>query len=540
LAVAVSFAANGFAALAYEVVWTRMLISFVGTSIYAFSIVLAEVLLGMMLGSYFIGKYVDRWRDPLAQFARLQLAAGLVIALVLHAFSYLGTNPLGNAVVLLSPILLGVLWGCTFSAAARCYVRDHSTVGRGVGQLYAWNTVGCIAGAAASGFILIPLLGAGRSAIVLAAINLVTCVALLAVHARGRLNRRWVVELSLVATGVALLATAGDPYYELLRRRMEAFSGGPVVVYRHVEEAAGTTTAFSSPDNDRLHKHLWVNGQGMTALVTVTKLMAHLPIWLSDDPHDALVICFGMGTTVRSASRYEGLDVSAVELAPGVLASRSLYHEDMRDNLWQPNVHAHVDDGRNYLLMHRRQYDVITIDPAPPLYSAGIVNLYTREFFQLCKERTRAGGVVCLWIPPDSRSEVEMIARTFLDVFEHVSAWSGPSSEDPVNDGLILIGSRQRIEHVSEKIDRGFRAAHIAADLAEWGTGCDQPRKIQDLFVADEVGLRGLFADTKVISDDRPYTEFYLWRSILDRSKYDELLTGSDVRQRAATKEQSP
>src|SRR5207245_2572514 len=104
-----------------------------------------------------------------------------------------------------------------------------------------------------------------------------------------------------------------------------------------------------------------------------------------------------------------GLRVDAVELVPGVLECFGIFHPDGPAILQQPNVHGVADDGRNYLLMHRRQYDVITIDPPPPLASAGAVNLYSREFVQLCHDRLRPDGVVCLWIPPERASEVKMI-----------------------------------------------------------------------------------------------------------------------------------
>ena len=100
--------------------------------------------------------------------------------------------------------------------------------------------------------------------------------------------------------------------------------------------------------------------------MSVTKLMAHLPLWLADDPKDILVICFGMGTTVRSASRHRGLEVYAVDRIPAVFESFAFFHPDDASLLRRPNIHAIVDDGRNVLLINPRKYDVITVDPAPP------------------------------------------------------------------------------------------------------------------------------------------------------------------------------
>jgi spermidine synthase len=247
----------------------------------------------------------------------------------------------------------------------------------------------------------------------------------------------------------------------------------------------------------------------MTILLPVTKLMAHLPLALVNDPHDILVICFGMGTTARSASRHEGIQVHVVELVGAVLRCFDCFHADAHEVLAQSNVHTAVDDGRNYLLMHPQEYDVITIDPPPPLHSAGAVNLYTREFFQLCRDRLRPGGVLAMWIPPDSLSEVKMITRSFLDVFEHVNGWAGP----PPLSGILLLGSGRPLQHVREKVRQMYELPAVAADLREWGPELDHPEKVLQLYLADKRELSRFVAGVPLITDDSPYTEFPLWRA---------------------------
>src|SRR5450432_1044324 len=118
----------------------------------------------------------------------------------------------------------------------------------------------------------------------------------------------------------------------------------------------------------------------------------------------------------------------------------------------QPNAHVVVDDGRNYLLRHERKFDTITIDPAPPIYSAGTVNLYSREFVDLCKSRINPGGAVCLWIPTGARSEVKMIMRTFAMEFPYLTGWSGPNYP-----GFYLIGTLRPVNDIEARIRRGFK-----------------------------------------------------------------------------------
>jgi spermidine synthase len=504
----VCFAVSGLVALSNEVLWSRMLVFHQGPAIYAFSAMLAVVLAGMGLGSFVGAKLVPRLTDPLRQLARVQLAVGLFQAIALHLFDRAATGWFMAPLVLLGP--LGLLWGLAFPVGAACYSRSRTTAGRSIAELYAWNTLGCIAGALSAGFLLIPLLGVSRSIAGLAAASTFMGLALLWKHPQGfRRHTRW-LEWGLAGVCGILLATAGDPYYRYIERQMRDVYPGGVVVYRHIEEAAATTTAFGSAGGAPREKDLMVNGIGMSNLAEVTTMMAHLPIALAENPHDVLVICFGMGTTARSASCHTGLQLYLVELVPGVLQCFGFFHPDGPRILEQPNVHTVVDDGRNYLLMHQRQYDVITIDPPPPLYSAGAVNLYSREFFQLCRDRLHPGGVLCLWIPPNERaSEVKMIMRTYLDVFEHVRVWAGPRAQP----GFLLIGSHQPVRDIAERIRRLYANPAVVADLRTWGSALDRPEKMLDLYMGEGAQLHSALADALIITDDCPYTEFPFWRS---------------------------
>jgi spermidine synthase len=535
--VLVTATASGFIALASQVIWGRMLLLYLGTSIYAFSAMLAVILAGMGVGGLIGGRVVGGRTDPLRLLANLQVYVGLFTLISLHLYSRGSTvkpdlsSGADLPVMAVAPVILlgplGILWGLIFPVAVQCYTRNATARGRGVAVLYAGNTLGCIAGAAAGGFILIPWLGVSGGATTLAVASLLLALMIFLAQPGGRRPGSWAAKWVLITVFIVLLVAARDPYRLLLMRHMErAFPGG-VTVYRYEESPGGTTTAFRAA-NDPGQRQLWIDGVGMTVLVSPTKLMAHLPLWLADDPREILVICFGMGTTVRSASRHQGLDIWAVELVPAVFQSVGLFHADGPDLLRQPNIHPVVDDGRNFLLLHPKQFDVITVDPAPPLYSAGAVNLYSREFFRLCRDRLRPGGVMCLWVPEANAPEVRAILRTFIEVFDEATIWNSPLRE--VLGGCYLIGARRPIREIAERVRRGFRDPAVAADLAEWDHSCDQPEKILDLFLGEGRDLAPLLADAPVITDDRPYTEFPLWRALLGRGDYYSPLNGERLR----------
>jgi spermidine synthase len=239
-----------------------------------------------------------------------------------------------------------------------------------------------------------------------------------------------------------------------------------------------------------------------------------------------------MGTSLKSATVHEGVEAWVVELLPDVFDTVQFFHPDVPDLLTRPNVHPVADDGRNYLQMNDRRYDVITVDPAPPFYSAGTVNLYTREFFELAQGRLTDGGVFCLWIPPWEEREIRYVMRTYLDVFEHVSVWSGPGSEG-FPKGFYLLGRRGRpFDHVTERVRALYRDPAIVQDLREWDRIVDEPAELLSLHLTDGRELLTALESSPVMTDDRPYTEFPLFRSLTKREP--QIFTGDILRNQLA------
>ena len=153
------------------------------------------------------------------------------------------------------------------------------------------------------------------------------------------------------------------------------------------------------------------------------------------------------------------------------------------------------------------------------------MNLYTRDFFQLGRERLRPGGVMCLWVPPDTKSEIKMILRTYLDVFPHVLCWQGLPDL-----GFCLLGSERPIRDVEEKFVVVSATPPSSRDLVEWSDDFETPEKVLKLFIGDERRLAPVLADERVITDDRPYTEFPLGRSLFDARGYREPMDALTLR----------
>lgn len=509
---------NGFTALAYEVIWTRHLILFLRTSIYAFSGMLAVFLGGIAFGGYVIRNYADEKASSL--FWPCEILISVVSVANVFLFYFLGLpqnmtvlgsyTPVAWTFVILFP--LATLFGMVLPLAARWYSSKRS-LGRDVGSLYACNTMGNIFGAAVAGFLLIPCFGSANSIVILAALN----AAVAGVAAWRVVNkRRWVVVMAVVMAmtfcAAFFLVSRHNPFLKLIEAKIAHMTRGDYSIYANKEGVEGTVTAFMLGDEERSPpiKGLWLNGVGMTFLGDETKLMAHLPLMFVPDANKMLVVCFGMGTTVKSASLYPELNVDSIELVKEVVDCFPFYHKEAGDIAKNPRVNMMVGDGRNYLLLNDTKYDVITIDPPPPIHSAGTVNLYSREFLEMCRGSLTDQGVMCMWIPKCAAEELLSLVATFVSVFPNTHAWSGPSFW-----GFYLIGLPEGKRLDPTYAETAFqRHPFIQRDMGEYTRRWTNPVAIENLHMWSPEELKDLARNGVVVTDDFPYTEFPMFRDM--------------------------
>jgi len=263
----------------------------------------------------------------------------------------------------------------------------------------------------------------------------------------------------------------------------------------------------SNPRNDML----LVNGMGMTVKVTDTKMMAHFPMLLHPDPENTLVICLGMGTTFRSAISYKK-KVTVVELVKEVVEALDYFYEDAPACKAYAGGKIVVNDGRNFLKLTRDKFDVITIDPPPPIDAAGVNNLYSREFIELARDRLNKGGIMAHWMPfpgtgsgVDDTETLEILVRTFSRVFPYVYLHRSFNGI-----GIHVLGSMDPIVILPEAIRTRLSLKTIADDINEW----DQP-SLTWLSTEWMVSTPEFTAKSGITTDDEPYLEFYLLRTLL-------------------------
>jgi len=254
-----------------------------------------------------------------------------------------------------------------------------------------------------------------------------------------------------------------------------------------------------------------VNGVTMTSLTPLTKAMAHMPLaFLNHAPHNALVICFGMGTTHRSMLSW-GIDSTAVDLVPSVPALFSYYHIDAPQLLRSPKSHIVIDDGRRFLERTQEQYDVIAIDPPPPIGAAGSSLLYSREFYASAKKRLRDGGILAQWYPGGDRTTTAAIARSLKESFPYVRCFGSF-----IGYGVHFFASMQPIADLSAAQLAQRIPPRAAADFVEWGPYPTPEQQYADLLKREAPidWLISLDNKAPALTDDRPINEYDLLRAI--------------------------
>jgi spermidine synthase len=472
---------SGLASLAMEVVWTRQFVPFLGPVVYSFATMLAVYLAATAAGSRIYRFWVRR--APVSR-ANLAVLAGCCALLPLAI-----ADPRIHAGGLLRAVLriaLGVGGFCGVLGFLTPMLVDRWSAGDPgrAGRAYAVNAVGCIIGPLLSGFVLLPWVGE-RWTLVLLAIPFFLF---------GIRSDRRMMAAALLAS-VALVAFTQD---------FESRYPGGIVRRDH------TATVIAAGEGMR--KELLVNGIGMTNLTPITKMMAHLPLaWLDRPPRKVLVVCFGMGTSYRSALSW-GADVTAVDLIPSVPGLFGFFHADGARLLHSPRGTIVIDDGRRFLERTQELFDAIIIDPPPPVEAAGSSLLYSAEFYQVAARRLRPGGMLQQWIPGAECRVISAVAqalgRTFAEVrvFPSVEGWG---------EHLLTSNGPMNWYTAAELAARVPPAA--ARDMLEWGPAATVESQFQRMLGGEMPPSKLIDADPSApaLTDDRPVNEYYFLRRLM-------------------------
>jgi spermidine synthase len=513
LALAVAFV-SGLTSLGYQTLWTRLSSSGSDNSTYVFTMILACFLIGIALGAALYSVYLSRSPRPVLLLGVAQL---LLAALVMFGLS-VETRFLFNAgtvrTLLMAVLPATLVLGVTFPMSSALVAENDSRVGTSAGLLLGVNTAGAIVGSFVVPFVLIPWLTSPRAVVLLAVVNAALGVCLL-MAARETMPR---VRLSGTFVGglitIAAVALFAFPNRVILDPAVNSLDRQHATIARTAEDEIASIqvgkTSLGVPQ-------LWVGGVSMTAITVDARIMPALPLMLRPGAKSICQIAFGMGSSYRSGL-IAGLDVEGVELVPSVPGMFSYYYPDASQVLADPSGHLLVADGRNHIELTSHKYDLAMADPPPPIRSSGAGVLYSQEFYRAVKAHLNPGGVMMEWMPYDqSVDEFRAHAQTFHSVFANDIFVFGPAGF-----GVYMLGSEAPLEFTVENVRSILSRPGVTADLAsapDAPIASLDPQAWTDLIMA-QIWIKGgqvqkFAGDAPLITDDRPYTEYYLVRETL-------------------------
>jgi hypothetical protein len=491
---------TGFSAMAMEVVWTRMMTPVLRTQVYSFAFIIFAYLGATFAGSMLYRDHLKRSLVAPVPFLVALLAATALLPIIAvdpaiidvrwnMSSGMYGDTVVGKLLVLASIVPLCALLGYLTPSLIDQYSGGQPA---NAGKAYGINIVGCVLGPLVASYLLIPNMRE-RYALVLLALPLLALF--LISSARLARTERLVLGLASVAMLAWSIFGAGD--FDRLLVQNE--SGTQIR-----RDYAASVDSFG----EGMGKRLLVNGIGMTILTPVTKYMVHLPMaYHQGKVESALIICFGMGTTFRSALTWD-VKTTVVELVPSVPKAFPFYHANAAEVLANPNGHIVIDDGRRYLERSGEKFDVIVIDPPPPVEAAGTSLLYSKEFYDLVKAHLKPNGILGTWIPVGSLETEKAMARSMYESFPYIKCFD---SLDSI--GTHFLVSMQPVSSMSATEVAAAMPAKARKDIMEWTHTGVLTNDIQMVLSKEFEITNALDPDLNVaITDEQPFNEYFILR----------------------------
>lgn len=544
------FFVSGFCAMAYEVLWTKLLGLVVGPTTYSFTIVLVTFIVGLALGNLIFGRLADRTANPAGLLVATQIAAALVVlavsqllgnsqlfyAKLIYVFkAHFALLSLFKALTLFIFMILPTFFlGATFPLVARIYTRSTADVGRSIGNAYAVNTIGAVLGSFCAGFVLVPLMGKENGLRLVMALQLATAFIVGAVVvSRQKMPRPLWAGPAIVALAGLVLCTVYPSWNRLILATgkyhrfdehavvdemildtgwLEAlFKGsdilttaerGTLVFYG--DGIGGFTTVLKYPGPFGIGELSMANSGKMDASsrgdMKTQTLLAHFPMLFAKSPENVMVLGLASGVTAGETLHYPIQRLDVVDINDRVFEAAALFKPWNNDVLNNPKTRLILQDGMAHLSLTRERYDVIISEPSNP-WMAGMASLFTRNFFTSAKDKLTDDGIYVQWFHCYQMdwSTFALIGRTFAEVFPDsmlVSCEPGGLSRDFLfvgfksSGGLDWEAARKNLQYIQH-------SANI--NLAD-------PALFYRLLVSQDLKL--LFGEGPVNTEDRPRLEY--------------------------------
>jgi spermidine synthase len=523
--VVVLYALSGFLSLFLEVVWTRALVWVMGMDAYAFASMLAVFLSGLALGSFLVARFARNMNGAILKLCVIQLLIGISVLFsavmilnmyglmsgvesVFHMTSFWGAFAFFIAIAAAIMVVPTLLMGMAFPLALKVSLDWTKSVGAGVGTIYAANTIGSVFGALLAGFVAVPLIGVMKSIVLAGGVYIILAAVLFMTAYEYRKTAVNAAAIAFLVGSFVLMFTYAPDLRKALTRGL---GEGEALLYFKETVTGGVEVTESAQEGRSLKidgRQVASDGQSDVAS---HKYPAHLMLFLKERPKDALLIAFGAGGTAGSLLRYNDVErLDAVEICSGVVEPSRRYFTKMNNGvLDDPRLHLIIQDGKNFVRLTDKTYDLIYSGPIHPQSNQGSAALYTKDFFEDCRKRLNRGGIMCVWLPLHIPVEdYKIIVRSFLHVFPRSSLWLTTNSPNTIIH-THLIGSTEPLTIDYQMVNNKLEKGAVAADQLDYITLSNAFDLISQCAMGEK-HLREFTADVSHLNtDDLPRAEFF-------------------------------
>jgi len=515
---------SGFCMLILEVVWFRFLLLFIRGHSISFALMLGVVLAGIACGGLIASRWLRLRPAAYRHSASVAFAAGLMV-MTEYANFFLGIRDQSAAIIdparvlwissllmFLPSLLSGILFVLA-GAALRLILASETEA---AGLLTLSNTAGAALGSLVAGFLLLPVLGIEKSFFLTSLLYGAVGVVLFMESPPPR-------RTGMAVAAALLIGLFFFPFGSMMSRYLS------ITIGWHLKPGEGRVAAVREGLLETVIylEHQWLDRSLSYRMLTNSysmsgtayrarrymKLFVYWPIAVHPDPRHALLISYGVGSTAKALTDSKNIEsIDVVDISRDVLEMNDIVYPNKADQpLHDPRVRVHVEDGRYFLQTTDRRFDLITGEPPPPAVK-GVVNLYSREYFRVLRDRLAEGGIVTYWFPLHSLSEVsaKAVIRAFCEAFDDCSLWNGAGPD------MMLVGTRNARGPVSEEqFARQWNDPVVASEMRT--LGFEKPEQLGALFVGDAEYLRALTRDSRPVTDNFPKRIIAPSRSVGER-----------------------
>lgn len=541
----IAFGLSGAIAMIYEVAWTRSLLLIIGSTTYAFSIMLSTFLIGIFVGSFLMSRFADHVKNPSLWFAQLQILLGGMGIVSLFLFNYLpywniiaNSNSFANPSVGMSVrfmlagsimVPIAILLGATFPLAVKTCARELNRLGNSVGTLYSVNTLGAIFGSFLAGFVIIPFLGGEQTLVDCALANALIGIFVLLSSVEGKMPLK---AVGCIATGALAVWALGQPKpwnlhlitsSQKLRRTMSFTNTKEVPEFsKWADQIKSAFDILFWKDgicaNVAIVKFkdqqisLFTNGHidasdGPSDMPTQA-LLPSIPLLLKPDAKDIADVGWGSGCTMGYALMFPEIkNMVCAEIEPAVVETSQYFHNVNLAPELDPRLRIGYNDGRNYLLATDEKFDVITSEPSNP-WQAGVCNLYTQEYFQVCHDRLKQGGIFTMWWQSNevSHDNLARVFKALKNVFKHVLVFQTFPGD------IAACASDEDIKIKLGKVSYALQSRNLRDHLSKYG-GIAVPEDLPIKLIMSDEGVNKVIQNVEPNTDDRNHIEFDVSRT---------------------------